>query len=149
MDFNLIMKKIEPTRQLLNGIPNINVGGCGISALAMIKNIQKEFEFTPEIYFSYGSYDKCLFQNNKKYLQENNYSKCEAPGHVLLKINGKYFDSGKIIDNPTRPLYHIVPYEMLMDTIKNEDSWNSMFNRKKWAPYIEKELNIKFPKGVK
>lgn len=49
--------RLNSVQNFLNNIPNINYGGCGISALAMYLYSEKNFGIKPKIFFIYTDWE--------------------------------------------------------------------------------------------
>lgn len=136
--------ELMEVRNLLNEIPYINAGGCGISALAMYMYSKKNFNKIPKIIFTYR--EIYHLNINDKFLSSDSNSTI-PPSHALLKYEDKYFDSNKIINKPTRSFEHEVTIDLLIESLKYRDRWNNMFDWKHLKA-IEKKLNIKFPAEI-
>jgi hypothetical protein len=114
----------------LNSIPNINDGGCGIAALAIIR---------------------WLKTNKKKkakavYLDDDWYPPLDrAPGHVSVRLGQDYIDSkGRNgFGHPSIWEYNREYSERhLVQAINNIGTWNSDFERAYWTPVIADELGV-------
>lgn len=140
----LLATELKEVRKFLDNISFINAGGCGISALAMYLYAKKNFNKTPKIIFTYRHVSP-LNQNDEFLLFDS--GSVVSPGHALLKYNGKYFDSNKIINKPTIPFEHEVTIDLLIESLKCRGNWNDLFDWK-YLKAIEEKLNIKFPAEI-
>ena len=119
-------KTLKDVQKYLNSIPNINCGGCGYSALAMYEWLKKnkQLEKDTKIVYLYS------FRGERG-----------VPNHAVLYHKGKYLDS-----NGKYKVYRDFPTkQMRKKDVKDsffDSDWNSMFNRNKYVPLIEKKLGI-------
>lgn len=146
---------LDQVRNFLDTLPNINAGGCGISAYAMYlwlkerNMLTKDFRFV----FLHCSYSKEDYLHNKQVLQEEESSeKPVAPEHVGVHFNGKLIDSSGLVKINKYKMFLDIPLEKAEDYIINSlntNNWNSMFNRPNMVKIIEKELNISFRRDMR
>lgn len=140
------MKTLKEVKKFLDSIDNINAGGCGISALAIIRWLKRKKK-KASVYFAYCDYGSFRMDSNLSRLKRNS-TVLEAPSHCIVKYNTKYMDSTGILNKNTDPssllalkLKHKIPNEqVLIDTI-NKGEWNYCFDRRV-VPSIAKKLNI-------
>jgi len=133
-------KTFKETRNFLNAIRNINAGGCGLAALALYDAAKREGK-NPKIVYLYHA-----FMEHESWIHNQEFKigkrKKAAPcSHVLVKINGKLWDSTGVISKSNLWLYNSddeITREHLIASIKNKGAWNDIFNRKKWLPEIKK-----------
>jgi len=137
----------------LSNIPCINVGGCGISTLAIYRWLEKKNRLkNPKIVYLYRHSEKKHFESNQKHqgsTNQNFLKLLSVPNHVCLFNNGKYFDNnGTILLDDYKYIQHIDVetengLQYLIDTIKAPaDTWNSWFDRAE-IPKIAERLNVK------
>lgn len=112
------MKTLDEVRNFLSNINDINRGGCGIAALAMIRWIRKNLHREVDnIYFEHTrNHD---FNNNSNYLKKG-VDMIAAPTHIYISFKKKIFDVDypikcKIIE---RPIY-FKSEDILVETINN------------------------------
>ena len=126
----------------LSQIPNINSGGCGISALAMYRLLGKK---NIDILFLYRNYEDVSYVNNQNILKGDADSIPSPPLHVVLHKKGKYFDSYGEMDERYLSIAYMFRHKcdesFLVDTINNRYKWNLKFNRK-YIKYIERKLKV-------
>jgi len=138
------MKTLTEVQKFLNGIQDINRGGCGISALAIYKWLQKQGESMDRIKFIYlyKSYNEDIYLNNESVLRDNK-GVARAPNHCCISYNGKFIDSKGDVDLTIFKWVQIIDEEdFIRDFLNNTKTWNSMFSRD-CINNIEKELEIK------
>ena len=136
-------KNLNEVREFLSGIPCINEGGCGIAALAMYRWLKKNHtsEEMSKIKFVYIEWDDdSVYEHNERF---NDGYWLDAPTHCVLLYKGNYIDSNGDVDFDKWGDYtfEINDESVIVDSIIN-GCWNSMFDREKWIPIIEKELGI-------
>ena len=142
-------KKIDgfdDIRVILENIPCIGHGGCGVSAIAMFRwLISKGF---PQVNLSflmgYNQHNSYL-NNSQAYANEVDLP--NSCSHVALVI--QYEDNDLILDYSKRLhvnsyLYsQIVDEEALISSLNtNPYEWNTEFDRQKYIPIIAKKLKI-------
>jgi hypothetical protein len=142
---------LEEVFKYLAWIPRINNGGCGISALAIYRWLEKEnlliknpilkYKNTRFV-FCYEKYCKSIMQNNKKAVK-NLDTPPIAPNHAVLYHMGEYIDADGIVDISTYEwMQNITEEEFIVRANNNVDYWNPDFNRNKYLGLIEKKLDI-------
>lgn len=137
------MKTLETVQDILDSIDCINYGGCGISALAMFRWLQKNNMLTGDESFTYlyVDWDYTFFENDNV-IKQNSTDKLKAASHIMLFHNGKLIDSeGSIVQPKYVNQHENISLDALMESI-NFTRWNSMFNREESIPIIEHELEI-------
>ena len=120
---------LKSVLDFLGAVDDINRGGCGIAALAIIR---------------------WLKQNKKKtakpvYLDDDDYPPAHrAPNHIAVKLGKDYIDTSgpNGLANPEIWEYTRVVEESDLITALNTDTWNDDFNRRRWLPVIESELGV-------
>lgn len=148
------IKTLNDVREVLNSIPTINFGGCGISALSMYLWLKKYDKIPPDFkfYLGFRSCNKNGYENAVSNFVKKENSQLYAPSHVVIFINGKYIDSDETItnlDDEYRYTLSIGKNTKNLINLINGINWNRDFDRKKYIPYIESKLGIKFPKRIK
>lgn len=141
--------KIETLEDVMNyliRIPGIHNGGCGISALAIVRWAKKNwgsFSYS----FLLGQNYKNVFETNVKALLEPN-SKVDAASHVGVALinyeTGKHYliDAEGTYDMNSYAYTNVINNETLMvRSINAVDEWNPYFNRL-WVNKIAKTLDI-------
>ena len=138
---SLFSKKLKAI-SVLSKIPDINRGGCGIAALAMYRYLGKK---NLEILFLYRNFKDEDYENNQRVINGDTSCIPSAPLHVVLRKNGKFFDStGDLDDNYVNFAYlfqHTCTEKFLTDAIKKADNWRSIFNREH-IKEIEQKLKV-------
>lgn len=137
------MKTLEAVQTILDSIDCINYGGCGISALAMFRWLQKNDMLAGDESFTYlyVGWDY-TFAENESILKENSKNKLLAASHIMLRHNGKLIDSeGSTVQSKYVNRHENISLDTLMESI-NFSGWNSMFDREESIPIIERKLKI-------
>ena len=89
--FKKKIKKIKDVQDFLSEIPNINLGGCGVSALSMYRWLEKNNELdNSKFIFLYNNQEHYL--NNSNVLKEGDGSPL-PPTHCCISHEGKFKDS--------------------------------------------------------
>lgn len=143
-----ILNKLKRSRTLfsvrrkLSNIPNINIGGCGISALAMYRWIKKHNP-NAMVVFYFDNYEGDIFKANQKYFTKKR-GKPKAPKHIFIGYNGKLFDCEKSFEpEKTNDVYLLTTINEhdLVAAINNKHTWNPIFNRE-YVDRIEQEVGV-------
>lgn len=138
--------KLKQVLNYLNSIPNINYGGCGISALAVYRWVKKYYEFSNvQILFCYYGDNKYDYNNNVRV-----FKTCKgyltSPQHVVLKYKNIMFDSKGVYRhlNADFPLEHeATRLDLFISVLNDLSEWNNMFERKtNVIKNIENKLEI-------
>lgn len=130
--------ELQELQNFLDSVPNINDGGCGISAYVLgyylaNKNIDFSFVFLDDD-------EESNFYNNRRLLGIS--TQIEVPSHVCLRINNDYIDSrGKMTFCYAFRLEGFTFFD-LIDVISSGINWNPAFDREKWIPEIQKFSGI-------
>jgi hypothetical protein len=137
-------KNLESILEILNAVPDINRGGCGISALTIYRWCKKNGVSVSDHPFVVLCEDEWEVSHNNAACENGKVNEITIP-HVVIEIGGELHDSegidgGLILSNPYRQDYQLNEAELL--SIINMDAWNSMFNRERWKDYIAEELDI-------
>ena len=137
------MNNLQEVQEFLDKIPNINRGGCGISAISMYRWLKKNKGIKSKFIFLYGDDFVGRFISELNYIcvQEGNLKDMDGPYHIMLLVDNKIIDSsGEDIS------YELVQDlnidEEIMITLLENNKINPEFNWKKWLPIIEFELEI-------
>jgi hypothetical protein len=136
-------KSLDDVRKYLNGIDNINCGGCGVSALAMFRWLKKNGKEGMKIVIMYCSYEKDDYLNNQEVLR-NGSGIAKAPAHCCIFYDGQFLDSKEHACDMSRyGWFQMIDDDTFMKRLINDDvkSWNSMFDRK-YVKEIENELGV-------
>ena len=117
----------------LSKIPNINNGGCGVSALALAEYIENNEDCSgghkPRFVFLYHYHNDDLYSNNTK-AQFDSKLIPKAPAHIVVLWKGLYIDSdGEHDITNYQYVQFINKKDFLIKAIKNINSWNRCFNR--------------------
>lgn len=142
-----ISRKFYRCLEVLNKIPELNNGGCGISALSMYRWLEKNnyLQGDEKFLFLYRRNDD-FYENNKMALS-NNAEFCSC-AHILFYFNGSFYDSNGKQNHHVhdlRSLYkvkHTVTEDQLIEAINNRVTWNNDFRRSKYVSVIENKLGI-------
>ena len=135
---------IENAYAKLDTISDLNSGGCGVAAYAMLKWIEQEFPKAKAIpVFLYN--DSYHYNRNKANFDQA--EPIEAASHVVLRVGRKYYDSeGVYHPKDIRKEY---PYritttkEQLLDSVNNGGNWSHWFNRRKGKRSMQILLKIR------
>ena len=133
---------LKQVQKFLSKIPDINEGGCGISALSIYRWLKKnEKEDNNKFIFLYRGCDEKEYLNNRKALRDNK-QRAVAPLHCCILYEGKFIDCDGGIDIGKYNWVQIIDEEeFIKKAINNIGTWNDCFNRKHIGK-IEKKLNI-------
>ena len=135
---------LESVLDVLNNIPAINQGGCGISALAIYRWCKKNGVSVNDNPFVVLCEDEWELEHNNNACANGEVNDIQIP-HIVIEIGGELTDSegieGELISRlPYRQDYQLNEDELL--SLVNTNAWNSWFNRRQWKDYIAQELNI-------
>lgn len=134
------METLEQVQEYLNGIPCINCGGCGVSAISMYKWLKKHDNGRVKFVYLYTS--RTTYLNNEAILRNKRTGKPEAPSHCCIYYDGQFLDSKGQVDMERYNWFQIIDEpDFVEKSIQNEDSWNESFDRDN-IPKIEKKLEI-------
>jgi hypothetical protein len=137
------ISSLDEIRTFLNEIPNINRGGCGVSAYAMYCYLEKTNQLLPDtriIYVWDIDYLSDSYEKNTNFI-ENQNGDCDSCAHVVLFHNGFYMDSkNKKIEIHEIEIFHwfdgiellIIPQPLTHTFMKKsieEGKWNPSFDR--------------------
>lgn len=130
------LKEISQVQDILNRIPNINRGGCGISALALARWIKKNKPMY-DVHFILAYDSQKDFKNNTEIICKDQNKKAVAVAHAGVVIEMNNGGAPAVVDSQgafgiTRyECSHTFAYEAIMVKAINEGSqWNPEFDRK-------------------
>lgn len=143
--------ELEQVFKYLSWIPRINRGGCGISALAIYRWLEKENLLiknpilkwkNTKFVFLYENTHKYIFDNNMKAIKDLNTEPI-APNHAVLFHMGEYIDADGIVDvSGYKWMQNITVEEFIVRANNSIDYWNPDFDRNKYLKLISKKLDI-------
>jgi hypothetical protein len=140
------MKSFKETRQYLENVPYINLGGCGIAALALYDAAQKEGKKVDIAYLYHKWWGNHAREHNHKF-KEGKVKKAHACEHVLVRVGNRYYDSTGVVNIKYASIWHLIDKGITRDhlvaSVNNKDVWNDTFERKKYLPKIEKFIGKK------
>lgn len=138
-------KTLKGVLGFLNRIPYINFGGCGISALAIYKWLEKRDQLKEDTRIVYYYNDENDYKTNYRLAKTRRKYKSElplAPSHAVLWHDGKYIDSAGENNEYFNYEQYIKNPEFVLQSINNKGDWNWTFDRCN-IPKIESGLDIK------
>ncbi|MFO7969745.1 MAG: hypothetical protein R6U15_06550 [Candidatus Izemoplasmatales bacterium] len=136
------MRTLKQVQKYLDDIPNINSGGCGVSALAMKKWLKKNKNKDVKIKFLYRGHE-FAYMKNDEILKGNEKENLRAPAHCCIIYGKKHKDStGDILLRDFSTRHEIPNDKMFIDCVKDDSTWNPCFERDMYIPKIEKDLGI-------
>lgn len=125
---------------ILDSIPNINDGGCGLAALAIVRYLRKQgHEIENPFRVIYYDTSRYYVERNKEAIENGEH--LERTPHIIVEIGEKVYDSTGEFCEDTYNYINEVPEHILVLTL-NTDKWNKCFNRVKWYPHIVDTLGI-------
>jgi len=141
-DLLSVEAKLEHALECLDSVPNINRGGCGISALALYRWCLKngvDVSDRPLVVLCDDEWD-AIHCND--YLEGNDLDNAWF-AHIAIEIDGQIYDStGRdLLDYYTRCDYQLSEDELLY-ALNKVSGWNSTFKRQKQVPVIEFGLDV-------
>jgi hypothetical protein len=138
----------EDVQRAINEVPNINLGGCGIAALAMARWIKKNNSNFMTYLFVMGHNDSESFKLNSEVLANATKLEPTSATHVGLIMYDYMTDTQRIVDCNT--VYNMLSYDyvntfhdedLLIRAINRIDHWNPAFSRRHVAT-IARVLDI-------
>lgn len=143
------MNKFDEVRSMLNDIPNINAGGCGIAALAMARWIKKNAKSSQlKTVYVMGHHDIITYTANSNHLinKHNTPMACYHIGLILYDLVNRTqctIDSGNTFHMWSYPYLNTFTEDSVLITAINQvHTWNTDFNRRKFVPIISEMLGI-------
>jgi len=135
------METLKEVCTVLNNIPNINQGGCGIAALTLYKWLEKKNQLADDTRIIYFYYD---YRSNIAINRSNKFKTLPAaPYHAVLYHKGCYIDSNDMNYISTHKYSQkIKNIKFVIESINNNTcNWNSSFDRNS-VKDIESTLDI-------
>lgn len=134
-DFNVEISTVQGALQTIHAL---NCGGCGIVAVALKRWVNREFpEKETQIVYLLNDWD---IKHNKSNLVNNNAGSCM---HVMLVIDGKYYDSETNGVDFHDTNYYFKTEEVLevtedvaLKSAQDYSIWNRWFDREYGVPAI-------------
>lgn len=120
------MKKLNDVREYLSEIPNINLGGCGIAALTMLRVLKKN-NIQARIIFLHESDEIEQFSTNKLALEDNDIDPI-ACSHIGVKVGNRAFDCNEDLKLKNWERIETEDEKYLLRMINNP-RWNKKFDR--------------------
>ena len=121
------IKSFEDVQEYLNGIPHINCGGCGISALVMFRWLKKNGQDVSLVFLYDNWYKEDKTVNQR--VMEKHEGEPKVPPHCCIRIKKRtYIDSEGSKRIKQYNIRQIVPEWLLIDALRIHD-WNHMFER--------------------
>jgi len=143
------MKKTpEEVIKFFGCIPTINNGGCGVFALSfhrwLEKNMPEKLANMSIVYLYYSEEFKRFQQNESlSFSAEFNNDEIWTPPHIgILWDNCIVEAGGGEVTAEKYKLWHEVSARFLLENLKKYWTWNGIFSRFLYLPFIEKELEI-------
>jgi hypothetical protein len=140
------MDILDDVLEFLGTIPNINLGGCGIAAISVLRWAEKyspesRKEITPV--FCYHEDEPKTCESNMVNSIAGNANGVSTPSHIGIMYKGSILESGgEEVDTENYPLFHEVSVEILEACLSNYWTWNCFFSRFQSIPLIESALGI-------
>lgn len=119
-------------------IDGIDDGGCGLAAIAMLRQLKDEDKHVTVV-FGYSPFDPC-HRMNEDFFAGNNERPVPATHIFLRDDDGNTFDchGNNVEDSWTFSYFHEMDEQILIDTINNRSQWNRYFDREDIVPVFEK-----------
>ena len=136
------MKTLKQVRRYLDSVPCINLGGCGIAALAMYRWLMKNGRLTKKTGFVLVHSYRMDYAKNQNAIK-GVYSDATACHHIALLHRGRIIDSeGAYVPETSKVLVTDDEQILIYALNNNLDDWNFMFDREEHVGNIEKALGI-------
>lgn len=139
---NLILtptiEHFEDVRKYLSRIPNINSGGCGISALSMYRWLEKNENKKSNLIICYNNSEK--YDKTIENLGKDN-DKLFAPSHCGIRHNNHFLDADSMIPIGFYLRYSTTNEKGMLELINFGDFWSEEFERGN-TKEISKRLKI-------
>jgi hypothetical protein len=144
------IKTLADVRQFLAKIPYLHEGGCGVSAIAMYRWLQK-YTKNPKVRFvlCYAKGSKSFFNKNSRFLAgaTDTPTACSHAGIYYsdpkTKLTAPIDARGYLPINSYEYTQIFKSVKPMLAMVKAKDEWYEKFDREKWIPIIEKKLKIK------
>ena len=137
--FNPEISSIKELLGFLNNIPNINFGGCGISAL-VIHDYFTSVGIKSKIIYSYKYFNQDEYEDNLKRIAYKEH--VHSCGHAIVKVGKLYYDSRGVKTEIEREHFHFMTRKQAVLSIKHS-KWCDMFDKEIYLPIIEKKIGYK------
>jgi len=121
----------EDVRKFLSDIPNLDYGGCGISALSMYRWLKKNEKETSAIILLY----------RPAHSGEDVSSYISGPAHCGIEYKGKIIDEDEEICLDLYSNWMKIREKGMLNLL-NKNNWNDRFEREKNIHQIEERLGI-------
>ena len=137
--------KLKKKLKKLNCVDSINRGGCGISALAIYKYLERKGKLVEDtaIVYLYADDDDYIFYKNQN--NRNLGFTVGPPAHAILRLGEYYIDSTNVSKNIKDFKHAYNSHEMSLDELINSvntGGWSFMFDREIEIPKIEKIMKV-------
>jgi hypothetical protein len=138
----------DKVRSILDDIPAINMGGCGVVAYAMYKWSLSKGVPKDKMGFVYlFSYEK---HPGNKYLEKirlGEKAKANSATHIVFRHGNTYYDTENEYDEFSflenySDYKHVDDPKILLRSLNVLSCWNDWFDRTYSIPTIEKKLGI-------
>jgi len=135
-------KTLKQAQKFLSKIPNINDGGCGVSALSLYRWIKDNLEIgNTKFVFLYPKDEEDRYKNNSRALI-NEDDEAEACDHCCLFYKNEFIDcDGVELLDRYEWIQMIDQEDFIKRALENVGDWNSCFDRRQ-IKNIEKGLGI-------
>jgi len=141
-----LLKGLSKVRKFLDSIPYINGGGCGYSALAMYRWLEKHNYNMDEVSFTflYISGDDSFSINEEFLMGLRAYP--TSCSHVLIRIGDELYDSSGGLEFFKENWYvanrhDYLDIDFLLLSLKYGE-WNDLFDRHAEIPKIAEKFSI-------
>ena len=137
------MLSLTGVKNLLNEVPNINYGGCGLSALAMYRWLKANNKLVGDESFVYlYTINDGTYNSNCEVLENKNKKKLGSASHIMLYHDGRVHDSISCEVKPRYKNQHKHLTEKHLVESLNYGYWNNAFYRGRYKDEIAKLFNI-------
>ncbi len=123
-------------REYLSRIPNIDRGGCAIAALAMYRYAKR---LGLEAHIEYLYTIEQNYNQNCAAIEGAGIGTC--CGHAICVVDGNPYDSTGYVVAKEWNYRHVVPEHIVIQGLRIVNIWNDSFDRTKWLPQIQSELD--------
>ena len=141
----MTIKTLSQVRKFLNGIDDINFGGCGVAALALYRWCKAHGLKPDGFAWLYKDYEADDLVSNENAIQSQELDNLYVPCHVALQLDGLLYDSATSEASNTCRTSLTQPgisESVLLHLLNDSRGWNSYFDRKTQVPIIAKTLDI-------
>jgi hypothetical protein len=142
-----LMKNLKQVLEYLNTVPNINAGGCGVSALAVLRWARANDEELLDDAILTGLYNfSGAYNANCKVIRDEK-GVAQVPSHFAWCFNHDYYDSNGVMKISRFPYVQHIPLkhaeEFLLNALNSANNgWNNDFSRNLHIEDIEANLGI-------